>query len=194
MVLPRNGNDRGGCPQVHTGSSRCCGFVGHATATAAALDYAHAMGVHHLALEPARMVVDDAGRLRLTGFGESAITRWMYDVMPELILLQVSCYWAPEQFTTRRCDAMADQFSLAAIAFHMLTGQSPFHPADNVSDFYRRFEGKCPAAHELNPEVPPAVFVTLRRGLASQPGDRFQSCGELVSALEIALRRNVGDR
>jgi serine/threonine-protein kinase len=157
--------------------------------TAAALDYAHAMGVLHLALEPAKMVVDDAGRLRLTGFGEGAITSWIYDVMPELILLPVSYYWAPEQFTNRRCDAMADQFSLAAIAFHMLTGQSPFHPADNVSDFHRIFEGKYPAAHEVNPEVPPAVSVTLRRGLASQPGDRFGSCGELVSALEIALRR-----
>jgi serine/threonine-protein kinase len=84
---------------------------------------------------------------------------------------------------------MADQFSLAAIAFRMLTGQRPFYSVDGVAaEILRMLQGMHPAAHEVNPKVPPEVSEALRRGLARQPEDRFGSCGELVSAVEVALR------
>jgi serine/threonine protein kinase len=158
---------------------------------AAALDYAHAMGVLHLALEPDRMVVNAAARLRLTGFGEGAITAFINSTMPELMAPNLS-YMAPEQLMNQECDAMADQFSLTAIAFQMLTGQSPFHAADSMSsELTRILPGEHPVADKVNPDLAPEVSETLRRGLARDPGERFKNCGELVSAIEVAFREKT---
>jgi serine/threonine-protein kinase len=155
--------------------------------SAAALDYAHRTGVAHLALKPANLMVND-GRLRLTGFAESTIGDWTYGLMPDLIAPPAPWFLAPERFTNQACGAMADQFSLAAIAFQMLTGQTPFNSLDGVAGIFQTLQGTRPVAHEVNPEVPRQVSEALRRGLAIQPEDRFSSCGELVSAIEDALR------
>jgi hypothetical protein len=90
---------------------------------------------------------------------------------------------------------MADQLSLAAIAFHMPTGQAPFDSWDGVLELTRRPEGKGPAAvHKANPELPPEVSEKLRRGLARLPWKCFGSRGKFVSAAELALHRKTPSR
>jgi hypothetical protein len=93
-------------------------------------------------------------------------------------------YVAPEQAAAESPDARADQYSLAALAFLLLTGRAPFSHA-TLADAMNPAE-LPPASTEERP-FPPAIDQVLRRGLARDREDRYRSVTEFVSALAAAI-------
>ncbi|HEX5086645.1 MAG TPA: protein kinase [Nocardioides sp.] len=93
-------------------------------------------------------------------------------------------YIAPEQASAQAPDARADQYSLAALAYLLLTGRPPFAHA-SLSDAMHPAE--LPPASTPERPFPPEVDQVLRRGLARSREDRYSSVTEFVRALDRAL-------
>jgi serine/threonine-protein kinase len=93
-------------------------------AIASALDYAHAKGVVHRDIKPSNILVDADGQVTVTDFG---IARIATETMTMTgARMGTPAFMAPEQVKSARVDGRADQFSLAVLAFKLLTGQLPF--------------------------------------------------------------------
>jgi eukaryotic-like serine/threonine-protein kinase len=93
-------------------------------------------------------------------------------------------YIAPEQASAQAPDARADQYSLAALAFLLLTGRPPF-PHTSLSDAMNPAE--LPPVSTPERPFPPEVEPVLRRGLARSREDRYPSVTDFVRALGRAL-------
>ena len=93
-------------------------------------------------------------------------------------------YVAPEQASAQAPDARADQYSLAALAFLLLTGRPPFTHT-SLSDAMN--PGDLPPVSTPERPFPPAVEQVLHRGLARDRDDRYPSVTEFVDALAAAL-------
>jgi eukaryotic-like serine/threonine-protein kinase len=93
-------------------------------------------------------------------------------------------YVAPEQAAAQAPDARADQYSLAALAFLMLTGRPPF-PHTSLSDAMN--PGDLPPVSTPERPFPPEVETVLCRALSRSRDDRYDSVTEFVQALAKAL-------
>ncbi len=93
-------------------------------------------------------------------------------------------YVAPEQASAQAPDARADQYSLAALAFLLLTGRPPFTHL-SLSDAMN--PGDLPPVSTPERPFPPAVEEVLHRGLARSRDDRYPTVTEFVDAVAAAL-------
>ncbi|MGO9251111.1 MAG: serine/threonine-protein kinase [Mycobacterium sp.] len=146
------------------------------TAVAGALDYAHERWLLHRDVRPANILLTGRGegtqRILLSDFG---IVRRP----PAGANRGTVGYAAPEEFTGVGVDGRADQYALAATAFHLLTGAPPEKPAERLSD-------QRPELARLD-----AVFA---RALAGSPADRFATCRDFAEAAREHAGVSIADR
>ncbi len=154
--------------------------------TAAALDHAHQKSVVHCDVKPGNIMLDKSGVAKLTDFGIAKIASTQYHTRSGLVMGTPS-YMSPEQIEGRPLDGRSDQFSLAVVAFQLLTGSMPFQANSIAGMAYAIVHAAQPSARAANPGLPPAVDQVLCRGLHKLPGERFPSCTQFVTALEAAL-------
>ncbi|XP_073037979.1 CBL-interacting serine/threonine-protein kinase 3-like isoform X2 [Primulina eburnea] len=113
-----------------------------------AVDYCHSRGVFHRDLKPENLLLDDAGNLKVSDFGLSALSQTVRDDG----LLHTTCgtpnYVAPEVLNDRGYDgATADLWSCGVILFVLLAGYLPFDDA-NLMNLYSKIssaEFTCPS-------------------------------------------------
>jgi serine/threonine protein kinase len=135
--------------------------------TADALGAAHRHGILHRGLRPENIVltVDENGleRIKLTGFGAAK------EKLNESNLL----YKSPEQVEGKVANFTSDSYSLAVIAYQMLTNRLPFN-ATSVGDLLKaQREGVKLLASDLRDDLPASVDDILKRALSFNPFDRF---------------------
>jgi serine/threonine protein kinase len=145
-------------------------------AIAQALEYIHQQGILHLDLKPENVLCGQHGVIKITDFGLAA-PRVDARTLSELGLAQGSIdYCSPEQRHGLPLDQRSDVFSLATVAYELLTGRLPSRVYVPVS---RR-----------NRHVPAAADDVLRRGLARDAGERYASALEFHQALARTLQRH----
>ena len=94
-----------------------------------AIDYAHRHGIVHRDIKPANVMLLDDGGVKVMDFG---VARLDSSTLTALGTVVGSVrYMAPEQMMGERVDGRADVFSLAAVAYEMLTGQAPVPGQDH---------------------------------------------------------------
>lgn len=155
-----------------------------------ALDFAHSRGVLHRDVKPANILVPEfqgAGPAAfITDFGvgmrvdDERLTRMG-------TMVGTVDYTAPERFTNDTTDALADQYSLACTAFHLLTGSRPFGPDSLANIVAAHRSRQPPAASSLNPQLNWPVDHVLYRALSKRPEDRYASCADFAADLAAFL-------
>jgi serine/threonine protein kinase len=93
--------------------------------TAVALDYAHGKGIVHRDIKPANIMIAGDGTVKITDFGIAKVTAGEQFTMTGSIV-GTPHYMSPEQVQGQAVDGRSDQFSLAVIAFEMLTREKPY--------------------------------------------------------------------
>jgi hypothetical protein len=96
-------------------------------------------------------------------------------------------YMAPEQVTGHEVGPAADRYSLATIAYEMLTGSIPFQGQGVIELLYAHVHLDPALPSSLEPELNQSVDAVIMRGLAKEPRSRWGSCEAFVTALGAAL-------
>jgi serine/threonine-protein kinase len=152
-------------------------------AVADALDYAHQRNLLHRDVKPANILVaKDDQRILLADFG---IARWVDDpsgLTATNMTVGTVSYAAPEQLMGGPLDGRADQYALAATAYHLFTGSPPFHHTNPAVVISQHLSASPPVIGDRRPELA-ALDPVLAKALAKDPGDRFERCADFARAL-----------
>jgi serine/threonine-protein kinase len=157
------------------------------SAIADALDYAHDSGVLHRYVNPGNILISkspaDRRRIALTGFGV-ARPEGAYNTLTRAgMFIGTASYTAPEQLLGDELDGRADQYALAASAFHLLTGAPPFAHFNPSVVVNRQLNDRPPRPSEIRPDLTEfdAIFA---RALSQDPVDRYRRGRDFAKALE----------
>ena len=164
---------------------------------ASALEMAHANGVLHRDLKPANVMIvqfgGDPDHVKLIDFGilkhfepERRVDDGLTTTLTEVRgIIGTPQYMAPEQIRGRPLDARADQYALAVVAYELLVGRRPFQGASKVETLTAQLRDPMPRVTTLacGLAAPDGLDAVLRRALAKEPSERFESCTALVEAL-----------
>lgn len=157
--------------------------------TASALDHAHLHGIVHRDIKPANIMVQTDGVVKVTDFGVAKIVAEHPTVSG--LIVGTPSYMSPEQIEGRAVDGLSDQFSLAVLAYELLTGARPFNAESIATLAYLITYAERPSVQRLKPELPTALDPVFARALNRSPAERFQTCLEFVTALEAVLESPV---
>lgn len=126
--------------------------------TAAALVYAHALGVAHGSIGPDHVIVAPEGAPTLIDFGRQCRGTCEYTALPDV-----------------------DTYALGAMLYEALVGASPTGPRPvNVSDR----EQWPTSPHKLNSDIPIELDRVVMKAVSPDQGDRYRTAAELLAALE----------
>lgn len=160
------------------------------TAIAEALDYAHGRGLLHRDVKPANILLaqpdrDGNQRAYLADFGIARPLDDTAGITATNFTLGTVAYAAPEQLMGKTIDGRADQYALAATAFHLLTGSPVFADSNQAAVIGRHLTEPAPPPSTIRPDLAPydAVFA---RALAKNPTDRFPRCQDFARAITTA--------
>ncbi len=160
----------------------------------AALEYAHALnyldesdvqrtGIIHRDLKPSNLVIDGQGKLKITDFG---IVRMpdSQTLAPPSFQPGTIEYMPPEQVRGLDLDARSDIFSLGVTFYQVLTGHLPYaHPARSTESNDTILDREPPLISEIRSDVNPALANIFARAIARNPGSRFQTASEFLTAI-----------
>lgn len=162
-----------------------------AIAAAAGIGAAHDRGIVHRDIKPANIFVTHDGQVKVLDFGISRIhfqpanstdTTQPLETNPGAVVGTLG-YLAPEVLRGAPADERSDVFSLGCVLFEMLTGQRAFMRNTPMATFAAVLTDEPAPSPELGERVPQPVLAVLGRALAKDPGQRFSSMREFLSAL-----------
>lgn len=159
-----------------------------------ALDYMHSFGVVHRDLKPENVMVDEQDRIKLIDFGIA-----MKEDARRLTITNLAAvmgtpdYISPEQVKGQRGDQRSDIYSLGAIFYEMLTGQTPFSGPNPLAVMNERVQNDPQLARKLNPEISPQLQEVLFRAMEREPRHRYATASEMAWDLEHQDQIGVED-
>lgn len=153
--------------------------------------HAHSKGVVHRDIKPANILLhrEENGGIvpKLTDFGIAKITAGNRHT--ETGTAMGTIYYAPpEQLTdAKSVDHRADIYALGCTFFEMLCGQVPFSGESMYSIMRQHIESSRPDVSHVNQNVPRSIALVLKRAMAVDPAQRYQSADEFRTAVVEAM-------
>jgi len=147
-----------------------------------ALDFAHQHNVVHRDIKPANLMLTSDDVVKITDFGTAKILQ--FGTAQTAHVMGTPSYMSPEQVKGKPVDGRSDIFSLGVILYELMTGEKPF-PGQNITTVIYKIINEEPIPpRSLDSSIHPGLSAVISRALAKDPGARYQSCHELLSALK----------
>jgi serine/threonine protein kinase, bacterial len=160
------------------------------TAVADALDYAHQRNLVHRDVKPANILLTksdaDRRRILLADFGIARQADDISGLTATNMTVGSIAYAAPEQLMGEPIDGRADQYALAATAFHMLAGAPPFQHSNAAVIIGKHLTAPPPPLAQHRPDLA-RLDPVLSKAMAKDPAQRYPRCLDFAQALGAAL-------
>jgi formylglycine-generating enzyme required for sulfatase activity/serine/threonine protein kinase len=184
--LSRRVQDRGPLPV-----SDACDYVQQA---ARGLQYAHERGMVHRDIKPHNLMVTANGTVKILDFGlatlapealaDVAMAESRGDLTESGSIMGTPDFISPEQANdSHQADIRSDIYSLGATLYYLLSGRPPFSEGTIMQKL------QCHAIAEAKPielvrvDLPVELAEVIRRMMAKNPADRYQTPAEVADAL-----------
>jgi len=154
-----------------------------------ALDYSHRQGVVHRDIKPANIFLLPDGAVKVADFGIAHVDT--SNLTQVGTVLGTPSYMSPEQIMGLPVDGRTDVFSAGVILYQFLTGERPFagSPATTMQKVLK--EDPLPPS-TLNTQVLPVMDAVVRKELAKNAEERFQTAQEFADAIRHHIEHRVG--
>src|SRR6266850_553042 len=153
---------------------------------ASALDHAHSQNILHRDIKPSNILIQADGKPVLADFGLATMVGSTERLTATGTVLGTPEYMSPEQATGATLGPASDQYSLAIVAYEMLTGRVPFQAPTPVAVLISHMSQAMPPTRELEGKLSGHIEDALRRGLAKVAADRYPTASQFVAALTPA--------
>jgi eukaryotic-like serine/threonine-protein kinase len=156
-----------------------------------ALNYAHflehpetnePLGIVHRDISPPNILLSKNGEIKLVDFGLAKANTQIESTDQGVVKGKFS-YLSPEAASGLEVDHRADVFAVGIILWEMFTGRRLFYGESDYQTVELVRQARVPSIAALNPEVEPELEAVVRKSLAREPNDRYQSAADLGDAL-----------
>jgi eukaryotic-like serine/threonine-protein kinase len=154
-----------------------------------ALDYSHRNGIVHRDIKPGNVMLTRTGDVKVMDFGIArAVSDSQATMTQTAQVIGTAQYLSPEQARGERVDARSDLYSTGCLLYELLTGRPPFTGDSPVAIAYQHVRENPIPPSRVDPEIPPWADSIVLKAMAKDPGDRYQSAGEMRNDIQRALQ------
>lgn len=148
------------------------------------LTAAHAAGLIHRDIKPSNLMVTPEGDAKILDLGLARATGDESPLTRPNVVIGTLDYASPEQLSdAARADRRSDLYSIGCTLYFTLAGRPPFEGGDVVNKIYKQRMEDPEPLEQVARGVPAAFAAIVRKLMAKEPADRYQTAEDLKADL-----------
>ena len=181
-----SGEDLTGIIERHDELSEDTKF-GWLVSVARGLEYAHGKGIVHRDIKPANIRILADGTAKIMDFGIARLAQSETKLTRTGAAMGTIAYMSPEQIDGSEVDHRSDIFAFGVLAYELFAFERPFNGETTSRIVYQILHSEPRNLATLSERFNPGFDLILRGCLAKNPGERFQTFGEVLQAFDRLL-------